>query len=461
MGVTIQCPRCGKRFEVESLTLGTRITCSFCRHRMRVGEIQHTEEGVASVDADQDPRSHARALWRRPVVWIAFAAGLVVLLVSWLLMSDGWFPGRQSREADRIALKRLKPVEIDAKKDAGTGMSKNQEGAQQQLPAHNTSTDEERVLAPAEIAKNAFPSVVMLTMHDQQNQPVALGSGFVLRKGMVATNTHVIEKAYGGRVQLIGSDATYVIEGIVAIDGARDLALLAVSDLRAPALSIGDSGKLGVGETIYVVGSPMGLKGTLSQGIVSGIRDIGPWSVVQISAPISPGSSGGPVLNVHGEVIGVAVATIKSGQNLNFAVPSSYLTALLSSIKDRDPVRPLKPRPREESAKADLGTRTVEGVVIDNLKRNRGYRPGLYFTIRNTLSLPVKNIRLRVLVYDQQGKVIHFEDVKRPRDKPGGDPLIPPGLAITTDISIPQNVYVIEDKPTFEVRVLDFTIAKQ
>jgi len=93
-----------------------------------------------------------------------------------------------------------------------------------------------------------------------------------------------------------------------------------------------------VGDEVFVVGNPYGLEGTLSQGIMSGLRSVGPDSLLQITAPISPGSSGGQVLNSQGEVIGVAVATLTDGQNLNFAIPVSYLKAFLTEVKSLRPL---------------------------------------------------------------------------------------------------------------------------
>ena len=109
----------------------------------------------------------------------------------------------------------------------------------------------------------------------------------------------------------------------------RDLVLLKISASQTASLSLGDSDKVEVGDSVFAIGNPQGLEGTFSQGIVSSIREIGSDKLLQITAPISPGSSGGPVLNSEGEVIGVSVATFRDGQNLNFAIPSNYLNALI------------------------------------------------------------------------------------------------------------------------------------
>jgi hypothetical protein len=185
----------------------------------------------------------------------------------------------------------------------------------------------------AEIAKKAFASTVLVVIEDTHGQPVLLGSGFVLREHAIVTNMHVIDGASHGYAKQIDNNTKHKIEGILQADNSHDLAVLSVPSLSAPALPIGDSKKLEVGDTVYAVGNPRGLEGTFSQGIVSSIRNIDSQTILQITAPISPGSSGGPILNESGEVIGVAVATFKDGQNLNFAIPASYLSTTVLAEK--------------------------------------------------------------------------------------------------------------------------------
>jgi S1-C subfamily serine protease len=183
--------------------------------------------------------------------------------------------------------------------------------------------------SPRQIAREAFPSVVLLVMQDSNGEPTLLGSGFVLRDGLVATNYHVISGGTSGYCRLVGKSVAYAIAGTTAVDVEHDLSLVAVTGLKAPALPIGDSAEVAVGDTVYAVGSPEGLEGTFSQGIVSAIRLVGNHAMLQVTAPISPGSSGGPILDAGGRVVGIATATVKEGQNLNLAIPSSDLTALL------------------------------------------------------------------------------------------------------------------------------------
>ena len=158
------------------------------------------------------------------------------------------------------------------------------------------------------------------------------GSGFFVRPNLIATNYHVIEGAARGTAKLVDRHKTSTIEGITAIDKTNDLALLKVTMQGIKSLSLGDSDTVLIGETVFVAGNPMGLEGTISEGIISSRRDVNITERFQMTAPISPGSSGGPVLNRKGKVIGVSVASYHglAAQNLNFAIPSNYLKTLLT-----------------------------------------------------------------------------------------------------------------------------------
>ncbi len=186
-------------------------------------------------------------------------------------------------------------------------------------------------LSASEIAKRSLPSVVMLTMQDSHGQPIKLGSGFLVQNGLIVTNFHVIEGAQQGYVRLVGQDARYSVIGVVAANEDNDLALLSIAQAaNAPPLQLTQEPGPVVGDTVYVIGNPEGLEGTFSQGIVSSIRGSRERALIQITAPISAGSSGGPVLDNKGAVIGVAVGMIEAGQNLNFAIPVSSVADLLS-----------------------------------------------------------------------------------------------------------------------------------
>ena len=149
------------------------------------------------------------------------------------------------------------------------------------------------------IAKNVFPSVVLLEMQDGNHRPLKLGSGFFVRNDIVATNYHVIEGAANGSAKIVGEALTYRIEGTVGIDKSRDLALLKLTGINGKPLLLADISQIEVGQEIFALGNPRGLEGTISPGIISGLnfREVGGENLIQITAPISAGSSGGPVVN--------------------------------------------------------------------------------------------------------------------------------------------------------------------
>jgi tetratricopeptide (TPR) repeat protein len=175
-------------------------------------------------------------------------------------------------------------------------------------------------LTAGQIAKRTFPSVVVLVAEDRSGDAY-LGSGFFVDDDVIATNYHVIKGATKIVARRVGQKHVYQAS-ILSTDEEKDLALLKLEGALARPLTLAKSNRIAVGDVVYVAGNPEGLEGTFSQGIVSALRG---KDYVQITAPISHGSSGGPVLNSRGEVIGVAAGAIEEGQNLNFAIPVSQL----------------------------------------------------------------------------------------------------------------------------------------
>ncbi len=176
-----------------------------------------------------------------------------------------------------------------------------------------------------ELVRRVKPSVVALYVFDKDGKPLSQGSAFFIAPRRVATNFHVIEGGSAGEIHT-SQGAAYSVTRILSSDKNADLAVLEVelpSGVEFKPLTIA-RGTVQEGEEIVVIGTPRGLEGTISQGIVSALRE----SVIQITAPISHGSSGGPVLNMRGEVVGVAFAGRDDGQNLNYALPGASLAAM-------------------------------------------------------------------------------------------------------------------------------------
>ena len=307
---------------------------------------------------------------------------------------------------------------------------------------------------PQQIAKKALASTVLLLMEDTNGQPLTLGSGFFVRNNQVATNLHVVKGASRGYAKLVGQKTKYDIEGITAVDVEHDLVILKISVPGAQVIPLGDSDTVQVGAPIYAVGNPRGLEGTFSQGIISSIRKVGIDKILQLTAAISPGSSGGPVLNDKGQVIGVSVATFRSGQNLNFAIPSNYLEKLMEQI---GPVKPLpkeKPTGSKSSIFADLGGKGTQGVTAGKLTWR--YDSHLTFSLRNHLRQDVDNVYFYVIFYDKLGDPIDVEIVRY------NIYTIPAGLAKRTYVNVLEEevVSMVKNGGSVEFRILDFEIVE-
>lgn len=180
-----------------------------------------------------------------------------------------------------------------------------------------------------ELVKRIKPSAVAIETFGTKGEKLTRGSGFFITKDRVVTNLHVIENAYRVEIHL-ANGSVYAVKGVVAVDGEGDIALLHVDVPASQAAPLQmDKQTPQEGESIVVIGNPFGLEGSVSNGIVSAVREIpGYGKIIQITAPISPGSSGSPVVNMRGQVIGVATLQAAEGQSLNFAVPSERVVQL-------------------------------------------------------------------------------------------------------------------------------------
>ena len=195
-----------------------------------------------------------------------------------------------------------------------------------------TTTTTSPTQTTEEIAENALAATVYLEMQDSNGLPLGIGSGFFVRPDLIATNFHVIQGAAQGTAKLVSKRTKYTLEGITATDKDNDLVLLKVIAQDIKPLLLGDSDTVRIGAQVYVVGNPKGMEGTFSDGIISSIRTEDAQSRFQMTAPISSGSSGGPVLNRKGKVIGVSVSVHQDldAQNINFAIPVNKLKRLLT-----------------------------------------------------------------------------------------------------------------------------------
>src|SRR5437667_7053658 len=234
-----------------------------------------------------------------------------------------------------------------------------------------------------ELVRRIKPSAVAIETFDARGEKLSRASGFFIDKDRVVTNRHVIDGAYRAEVHLISGN-NYQVKSVLAIDAEGDVAVLRVdapANLVRP-LSL-DRTSPQEGESIVVIGNPFGLEGSVTNGIVSAVRDIpGFGRIIQITAPISPGSSGSPVVNMQGQVIGVATLQITGGQSVNFAIPSERIAQL------------------GRTAQSEASPQTALGDLVAATSRNKRAKAVEYF--RDGLSFLSKDDCQRALPYFQK-----------------------------------------------------------
>jgi S1-C subfamily serine protease len=190
-----------------------------------------------------------------------------------------------------------------------------------------------------DIVKKRSDAVVLIAVESPDGD--RLGSGFAIsRDGKIVTNYHVLKGASKVLVKLKNGRA-YSPRRIINIDPAKDIAVIQIDKGTPVYFPMGDSNKVIAGERVLTIGNPQGLESTVADGLISSIRlnDSG-MKIFQISVPLSNGSSGGPLIDLNGQVIGITTAAMNDGQNLNFAVPINYVRILL-----RKPFRPERGEP--------------------------------------------------------------------------------------------------------------------
>lgn len=199
------------------------------------------------------------------------------------------------------------------------------------------------------IVEKVSRSVVLIKGTAEQGS--VLGSGFIVSAdGKIVTNLHVIRGMKTGAVQLASGDV-FDSFSIIAHDERRDIAILQIAGFDLPQIELGNSNEVKVGEQVIAIGSPHGLDGTVTSGIISAVRNSpdGTFKIIQTDAAANPGNSGGPLLNSRGQAIGVVAGKRTNSESLNFAIPINYARGLLDAA----------------SAKA-LSLRELQTSLLDN-----------------------------------------------------------------------------------------------
>ena len=181
-----------------------------------------------------------------------------------------------------------------------------------------------------EKARTQSSAVVVLSSLDEAGRSLGQGSGFVVTpSGAVVTSLHVVRGATKVRVKFPSGDV-YLTDEIVDFDADKDIAIIKIKGFQLPVVTLGDSDKTDVGGQVIAISSPEGLTNSLTTGVISGVRRLSTHRVFQITAPISQGSSGGALFDDGGNVVGITSYILRSGQNINFAVPINYVRGMIS-----------------------------------------------------------------------------------------------------------------------------------
>lgn len=244
---------------------------------------------------------------RNTAIAIATVVLIVVIVISYNLLKRSPGPDRTVIPDEKTAVEkktRTKPESVEPKK-------------QKDLPT---------------IINETKPSVALIRTFGRDGNPIGIGSGFFITEtGDIITNRHVFQGAHKAEAET--TTGKFHISKVQGQDPVNDLVRLSLGRTGRKFQPLAMSNSMPeVGEKIIVIGNPLGLESTVSDGIVSAKRQFPPFgTVIQITCPISPGSSGSPVMNMRGEVIGVATFQMVQGQNLNFAIPISHVKALKAS----------------------------------------------------------------------------------------------------------------------------------
>ena len=243
--------------------------------------------------------------------------------------------------------------------------------SESQTPLSSTETLFERVNG----------SVCMIVATDKANNLLRRGSGFILRDSrLLVTNAHVL--AGFDQAEVKCGDKHAKVEKITNYDGKVDLVLAETGELDVKGLELSTTTTIRPGMQVYAFGSPYGLEGTITPGLTSAYRELEGKTYIQISTPISPGSSGGPVTDDRGMVIGVSVAALEVAQNINFAIPAAAVRQLpgvelqLTDLPSHGRTAQSQTRSQSQSEKSFEPLTLPEPTVASGHAEFRGYAFG-------------------------------------------------------------------------------------
>ena len=264
--------------------------------------------------------------------------------------------------------------------------------------------------APPRSAENVFaevaPSVARVHVMDSSGRVIVIGSGVVIGKGIVITNCHVATR---GTKLAIKINDNVIPATIQLADEVLDLCRLNVAGLAAPSIVIDSVTSLRTGQRVYAIGAPAGLELTISEGIVSALRKVDDGTVIQTTAPISPGSSGGGLFDMSGRLVGITTFQHRFGQNLNFALPADWIGQMRSRHASEAGSRPMLSA--EWSQDSSLPTLILGQWLCRDWISGRTSQYS--FESDGSVSIAMSNSGVASLRYKVSGKTLQFSDAKK------------------------------------------------
>ena len=261
-------------------------------------------------------------------------------------------------------------------------------------------------LNASDIYTSSIGKVALIICYDQNGIPFSQGSGFFINNDSLITNHHVIEGASRVEIKLLGKKDIIRNAKVIASSEKHDLAIITTNQ-NFDYFNIDSLNSEAIGSKIFTIGNPRGLEGTISEGIISAKRKED-YDLIQITAPISPGNSGGPLINEKGNVIGVSTFTFKNSQNLNFSVPIKYINECKTHV-----YKPISQKRKKLVNKTAISMTNFKKPTIKDFE---------WMSFKNHTQNFIKSLS-GVLIYKTvKGEIIDYQMVNE-------DILIPPNLS--------------------------------
>lgn len=274
-----------------------------------------------------------------------------------------------------------------------------------------TEITQKSELNASDIYSKSKDKVALIISYDQSGIPTSQGSGFFISKDSLITNYHVIEGASRVDIKIIGEDKMIRGSKIISASERHDIAIIKTKK-EFNYFQTDSLNEEIIGSKIFTIGNPRGLEGTISEGIISAKRKED-YDLIQITAPISPGNSGGPLINEKGNVIGISTFTLTNSQNLNFAVPIKYIKECKDYV--------FKPT---TSIRKKISDKTA--VTLSNFKKTQTQNYE-FISLKNHTSHFIKSITGVIVYKDMANQIIDYQLINV-------DINIPPNLAKQTKI---------------------------